>query len=172
MTCGARYRADPKALEEIFQKYKIHRFYNRTAGRVLRIASDITSRYGGDARRIWRGQPTDEVRRRLEEIGAGPQITNMIVMALLDCGQISGKGGLKSDSNVRKVLGRVFKGKLASVDEAVALADKMVPGNSRIIDHSIYTLGRYVCTGRNPKCGECPLSEACLYNRTRSAGHR
>ncbi len=31
--------------------------------------------------------------------------------------------------------------------------------------HWLILHGRYICTARNPKCAECPVSHICLYNR-------
>ena len=141
----------------------LHRFVNRMPKRVQRISNDIVRKYGGDARRIWEGQPTDEIMRRLEDMGVGRQISRMIRGALADTGQVEGKGELKADSNVRRVLGRVFEGDMVSEDKALALANRLMPDDSWRLDWPLYILGKEICTKSEPLCHECPLRKECLY---------
>ena len=56
----------------------LHRFVKRMPKRVQRIAKDMVRKYGGDARMVWEGQPADGIVRRLEDMGAGRQISRMI----------------------------------------------------------------------------------------------
>ena len=140
----------------------LHRYPRRTSERVRRIASYIAGMYGGDARRIWRGLPTDAILRNLHEMGAGPQTSRMIVGALIDTKQIEGKGDLKADLHVRRVLGRIFRCEEISASEALAIADKMEPGNSWLLNKYIYRLGRGVCKKR-PQCHRCCLRRECSY---------
>lgn len=58
------------------------------------------------------------------------QISRMIRGALYDTHQIDGKGDLKADSNVTRVLGRVFKSSMVSKDRALEIADRLLPGDS------------------------------------------
>lgn len=141
----------------------LHRFVERMPKRVQRIAKDVVRKYGGDARRVWEGQPADEIVRRLEDMGAGKQISRMIRGALVDTGQADGMGDLKADSNVRRVLGRVFEGDTVSEDRALEIADRLMPDDSWKLDGPLYNIGKGVCAKAEPLCSECQLRRECLY---------
>ena len=141
-----------------------HMWPNRAAGYVWKMAHIIRDRYGGDARKIWEGQPTSQILQRLTDATFGPELSHMVDGALRDTGQVEGKGRLKADLNVTRVLGRVFTGSKAAPDEAHDIADIMEPGNSWIFDRRLFILGQYVCKSRDPDCPECCLKDECVYN--------
>jgi len=81
------------------------------------------------------------------------------------------------DGNVTRVLSRLTAFHSPSTAKATtnyiwALADQLVPeegdGEGKIKNRpgswnqGLMELGATVCTPKNPKCGECPLSEECL----------
>ena len=132
-----------------------------THNNVWDVASGVVNEYGGDARQIWRDRTAAEVVDRLKQLGIGIQRARMVAGALRDTGQIMGRGHLKSDSNTRRVLGRVFIGSEVSAKEAVEIADAMIPGDSWRLDFPIYDLGRNICKSRRPRCDRCYLSLEC-----------
>ncbi len=146
----------------VFRHYRLHRF-PAAHRRVRRIGEAIVRDYGGDSREIWRDQRPGEVRKRLERMRMGPQISRMIVGALFDTGQISGVGELKADLHVTRVLGRVFAGVRVSVAEAHRLANRMMPGSSWMVDAPLYLLGKSRCRPTTPDCGRCYLRQECAY---------
>lgn len=157
-----RARHPPRTAQKGAKGRSLHRFPGRTSRRVRKIAAHIAERYGGDARGMWQNLPTDTILRNLHDIGTGPQTSRMIVGALIDTGQIKGKGDLKADLHVRRVLGRIFTGGEVSAGEALAIADGMEPGNSWLLNKYIYRLGRSVCRKR-PQCHRCHLRDECSY---------
>jgi A/G-specific adenine glycosylase len=67
-----------------------------------------------------------------------------------------------ADTNIRRVLGRVLLGRIASEREAVALDERLVP--RRRPDrwhHALMDLGATVCLARSPRCDVCPVAEIC-----------
>jgi len=67
-----------------------------------------------------------------------------------------------ADTNVRRVLGRVFLGRIATEREAVALDERLVP--RRRADrwhHALMDLGATVCHARTPRCDVCPIAAIC-----------
>ena len=67
-----------------------------------------------------------------------------------------------ADTNIRRVLGRVLLGRIATEREAVALDERLVP--RRRADrwhHALMDLGATVCFARTPRCDVCPLAEGC-----------
>ena len=137
-------------IRKMFSDYSLHRFTERAADRVLRIAEIINNKYDGDARKIWKEQKTNVTLQHLEDIRCGSVISRMIVGALKDTKQIQGKADLKADSNVCRVLGRVFDNSEISPDRALEIADAMEPSNSWILDEALFSLGKSVCHKRQP----------------------
>ncbi|HPG41042.1 MAG TPA: A/G-specific adenine glycosylase [bacterium] len=79
------------------------------------------------------------------------------------------------DGNVRRVLCRILRfiddpdtsqGKMKLQDFADTLLDKAHPGN---YNQALMELGALVCTPKNPRCEDCPLSVYCL---ARAAGEQ
>jgi A/G-specific adenine glycosylase len=67
-----------------------------------------------------------------------------------------------ADTNIRRVLGRAFLGRIATEREAVALDERLVPrtGADRW-HHALMDLGATVCVGRAPRCDVCPIAAMC-----------
>jgi len=67
-----------------------------------------------------------------------------------------------ADTNIRRVLGRVLLGRTASFREAVEIdAALMPPDDAARWHHALMDLGATVCVSRSPRCGECPVYDAC-----------
>jgi len=67
-----------------------------------------------------------------------------------------------ADTNIRRVLGRIALGRVATLDEAVAIDAALLP--PRAADrwhHALMDLGAMLCLSRHPRCGECPVREVC-----------
>jgi len=68
------------------------------------------------------------------------------------------------DTNVRRVLRRVFAGDRARPSERAlwALAADVLPrGQAYDFNQGLMDLGATVCTSRRPRCGRCPVATAC-----------
>lgn len=69
------------------------------------------------------------------------------------------------DSNVIRVLGRLFANTLAGSTSLAAyqeVADALVPVRlHRLFNYALLDLGAMVCRYDRPRCGECPLSPVC-----------
>jgi len=69
------------------------------------------------------------------------------------------------DTNVRRVLRRVFLGDAATPgDKALwRLSAALLPaGNADDFSQGLMDFGATVCTARKPKCGACPLTRSCV----------
>ncbi len=88
--------------------------------------------------------------------GIGPYALSIIRCFAL------GQPALAIDSNVRRVLSRVF-----GSEEATALLEKLVSGmgveEARRLNLSLIDFGALVCKPRLPRCGECPLRRLCSW---------
>ena len=70
------------------------------------------------------------------------------------------------DTNVKRVLERVFLGEGRREKDVWALAERLVPKNGKRawrFNQAIMELGALVCTARSPKCPKCPVRTECLW---------
>ena len=71
-----------------------------------------------------------------------------------------------ADTNIRRVLGRVMLGRVASEPEAREVDRALMP--ARGADrwhHALMDLGAMVCLARTPRCAACPIASDCLAHR-------
>ena len=146
----------------VFRRYQLHRF-PAAHQRVRRIGKAIVEHYEGDASKIWKKQRPTEILNRLNRMRVGQKISRMIIGTLSDRKQISGVGELAPDIHVRRVLGRVFNGEVASADNAIRIAEEMDPRKSWKLDAPLYRLGQSKCKKTHPDCEDCYLREECNY---------
>jgi A/G-specific adenine glycosylase len=66
-----------------------------------------------------------------------------------------------ADTNVRRVLGRVVLGRVASEREAVAIDGELLPRDAATWHHALMDLGATICVSRAPRCGVCPVAQLC-----------
>jgi len=143
-------------------EYGLHRF-PMAHERLWPIAERMVSEYAGDATNIWSDKRPAEVRSRLERLGAGPQISSMIVGALSDTEQIIGAGDVKADIHVRRVIGRVVEGDLVDEAKAIELTRLVHPDDPWMLDRPLFELGKQKCRPSNPLCSTCYLEDVCTY---------
>ena len=69
-----------------------------------------------------------------------------------------------ADTNIRRVLGRVFLGRIATEREAVELDRVHLPKRAAARWHSaLMDLGATICVARVPRCPQCPLRSVCVF---------
>ena len=66
-----------------------------------------------------------------------------------------------ADTNIRRVLGRVLLGRVATEQEAVAIDAELAPRDARPWHHALMDLGATVCVARAPRCEACPVAVLC-----------
>ena len=145
--------------------YSLHRF-PKGHERVWTIGKKVVQQYEGDARKIWDNQSIEATLYRLYDLGVGEQISRMVVGALIDTGKISGKGDVKVDIHVRRVLGRVLQGSefpFDDVEKVKEITREMHPQNPWLLDRPLYLLGKQICQAEKPKCESCYLTAECVY---------
>ena len=71
-----------------------------------------------------------------------------------------------ADTNIRRVLGRIVLGRVATEREAIAIDRELMPRDPARWHHALMDLGATVCGSRAPACGACPLAQTC-----RARGH-
>ncbi|MDE2899667.1 MAG: A/G-specific adenine glycosylase, partial [Chloroflexota bacterium] len=123
--------------------------YNRRALNLQRAAQAVVERYGG-------ALPRDpKALRALPGVGA-------YTANALACFALSEQVAVV-DTNVRRVLGRVFHWPSTPTDrEAAETARRVLPeGRAWGWNQALMDLGATVCTSRRPACLLCPLREHC-----------
>jgi hypothetical protein len=148
--------------EEYGRPHRFHGGYKRLWG----IANDICARYDGDARNIWSGRTPFEALIHLWALGAGDQISRMIVGALRDCGQIRGDSGdVKADLHLRRVLGRAVYGEEISGADAAKVIQltRNLSADPWQLDLPLWNVGKSYCRPTGPNCPSCYLRPHCVY---------
>lgn len=119
------------------------------------------------AARMVVGQHQGRFPRHLEEALALPGVGRYTAGAILSFAY--GMPAPTLDTNVRRVLGRIFVRRRASRPAAAerrlwALAEAVIPaGEAWAFNQALMDFGATVCTARNPRCTECPIRQKCAY---------
>ncbi len=148
--------------EDNFKRCNLH-WMRPAHNRLWRISQCICMFFDGDARNIWKGESVFDVMCRLYYIGAGEQIARMIVGALKDCKYLTGRGDVKADVHICRVLGRASRGEALSPISVLALSRKMYPQDPWLLDWPLWELGRSKCDAKSPNCKTCEISRVCRY---------
>ena len=123
--------------------------YNRRALNLQRAAQAVVERHGG-------ALPTDP--KALRSLpGVGEYTANALACFA------QGRQVAVVDTNVRRVLGRVFHWPSTPTDrEVAATAERVLPeGKAWAWNQALMDLGATVCTSRRPTCLLCPVRAAC-----------
>ena len=111
------------------------------------------------------GEHEGRVPDSLTELEKVPHLGPYSSRAVLSFGH--GRPAAIVDSNVVRVLGRVYRrrlGKSPSLSATQALADLLLDAeNHQAFNWALLDLGAKVCRYGTPLCGECPLAGSCDY---------
>ncbi len=131
--------------------------YNQRAVRLQAIARVVVQEHGGE-------MPTT-----LEGLLALPGIGRYTAGAVACFAHAQAVATV--DTNIRRVLGRVFIGEfdpaladLAKPDVALALAERVLPAEPERAyawNQALMDLGATICLARAPACERCPLMDLC-----------
>lgn len=152
----------------------LHRFIDKMSECLYLGIQRIIRQYGGDASRIWCGNPPSGVvvNRFLEFKGIGPKIATMAVNILArefkvpfsDYGCID----ISADVHIRRVFFRLgFCEQEPSVEQAIHRARELYPEFPGLIDFPCWEIGKNWCRARDPLCEQCYMKDLC---RTANAG--
>lgn len=113
--------------------------------------------------------------RRLEELEHLPGVGRYTAGAVVSFAY--GQPAPILDTNVRRVLGRIFVLRRGSSPTATerrlwTLAEAVIPdGEAWTMNQALMDFGATACTARNPKCASCPVGSLCaFYQRSQSGG--
>ncbi|HSB73491.1 MAG TPA: A/G-specific adenine glycosylase [Candidatus Methylomirabilis sp.] len=105
--------------------------------------------------------------RRVDDIQALPGVGRYTAGAVVSFAY--GESAPILDTNVRRVLGRIFVRRRASRPAQAerrlwALAEGVIPeGQAWAFNQALMDFGATVCTARNPQCSTCPMRSHCAY---------
>ena len=130
----------------------------------------------GDVLRVWGGlgypRRARDLRRAAQLSGGGLPRTREALDALPGVGRYTagavacfahGQDEPFADTNIARVIGRVFLGAPADPRTAETLdGDALPPGRGAAWHHALMDLGATVCVARAPRCPECPLADLCV----------
>ena len=136
-------------LEELQTDMHGVNFHRGKAGRVIKMAQMIISDFGGKL-------PQNMI-DLMKLSGVARKSANVIMQELWDVAE-----GIVVDTHVTRVSNRLG---LTEHQDAVKIEKdlmELLPKESwRNISGAMVLHGRYVCTARKPKCGECVLNKIC-----------
>lgn len=139
------------SVEEVFQYIRSISYPNNKAKHLVGMAKMLTGDFNGIV--------PSEIEELVRLPGVGRKTANVIASVVYD------KPAMAVDTHVFRVSARLgltrgAKNPLQTEQQLV----KHIPENRIATAHHWLILhGRYTCIARNPKCGECPFTEICLY---------
>ena len=128
--------------------------YPRRALRLHECAKEISTQYKG---RI------PETQSELRELPGIGDYTSAAIIAFAFEGR-----SLVLDINIRRVFARVIDGvevpTAAPTKSERVEREKLIPlKNPHLWAAATMELGALICTAKNPKCGQCPLADQCIW---------
>ncbi len=138
-------------------------------GAVLREWSGLGyNRRARDLHRIARAS-TDGLPSTVAELDALPGVGAYTAGAIA-CFAF-GQRAAFADTNIKRVLGRVYLGRVATEPEAVEIDEREAPKRGADLwHHALMDLGATICLPRTPRCSGCPLNADCLTARMPAVG--
>ncbi len=124
-------------------------FYKHKARDIVLACQMLLSHYGGKV--------PDTMEKLLALPGVGRKTANLLL------GDLYGvPGSVICDTHCIRICGRLGLSQGKEPEKVEQQLRKLLPPEkSSDFCHRIVLFGREICTARNPKCGECPLSPWC-----------
>lgn len=136
------------SFEEVYPYVKSVSYPNAKARHLIGMAQKLLTDFGGDV-------PSD-IDALMTLPGVGRKTANVIASVVYDQPVIA------VDTHVFRVAHRLGLSKGSTPLAVEQDLERHIPVHQRAISHHWLILhGRYTCTARSPKCGECPLTEWC-----------
>lgn len=146
----------------------LHRFVDTMSGCFHGAIQKISSKYGGDASRMWVNCPSSAqvVFNFLEFDGVGPKIATMATNILARDFKVPFSDfhsiDISADVHVRRVFGRLgLCPSAATVEQLIYKARALHPEFPGIMDFPSWEIGRSWCRPRAPVCDDCYMQDLC-----------
>ena len=135
--------------EELAQDIRSTGFFNNKAKSIIGAAQAILTRFQG------------KLPRTMEEMltipGAARKTANVVLGTAFGIAS-----GIVVDTHVQRIAGRLNLSKQKTPEKIEKDLMKIIPPEKWILfSHQLIHHGRYLCTARNPRCGDCPITTDC-----------
>lgn len=142
--CGA-------AVEDIEEIIKTCGLFRTKARDISAMCLMLRDKFGGIV--------PDTMEELLSLPGVGRKTANLIL------GDVYGKPAVVADTHCIRISGRIglTDGTKDPLKVEKQLRAVVEPAESNDLCHRFVLFGRDICTARNPKCAECPLTGCCRY---------
>jgi endonuclease III len=136
----------PKQIDDLIRACTFHEPKSRT---IHAIARRVVEEFGGDL-------PCDfDTLTRFA--GVGPKCANLALG--IACGQ---PAGVPVDVHVHRVTNRWGYASAPTPEKTMAVLEERLPRRYWLeINKLLVPFGKFVCTGKSPKCSTCPVLEFC-----------
>ncbi|GAB3171877.1 hypothetical protein GCM10027259_07710 [Micromonospora palomenae] len=164
----ARMAAEPEQVRDaVAQPTALHRFVNNMPRWLVAAALIVVNEYGGDAGRIWAGEPrAADLATRLRGFPGIAQKKSAMAVEILardltvPIQELSGTD-IAYDVHVRRVFLRTRLAERDDLDHMVEVARWLHPERPGELDFPAWLIGRRWCGPGIPDCGGCPLRSVC-----------
>ena len=132
--------------------------FNTKAANIIKTAQLLLQRHGGEVPRA---------RADLEALpGVGRKTANVILNTAF------GEETIAVDTHIFRVANRTGLAPGKTVGKVEEKLLELVPAQYRKHAHHWLILhGRYICTARKPRCGDCVIADLCGYDRKEPLSH-
>jgi endonuclease-3 len=130
--------------------------FNTKARNIIKTCTMLLEKHGGDV-------PTD--RKSLESLpGVGRKTANVILNTAF------GEPTIAVDTHIFRVSNRTRLAPGKTVRQVEDKLERVVEAEfKKDAHHWLILHGRYTCTARNPKCGQCVIRDQCEYRHKTAA---
>jgi endonuclease-3 len=145
-TPAAVAKLTPKQIDELIRACTFHEPKSRT---IHGIARRVVDEFGGEL-------PCD-FEALTSFAGVGPKCANLVLG--IACER---PGGIPVDIHVHRVTNRWGYVAANTPEKTMAALEEKLPGRYWVeINKLLVPFGKFVCTGKAPKCSSCPVLEYC-----------
>jgi uncharacterized HhH-GPD family protein len=160
--------ANPDAVDKAVKgPPALHRFPEKYARWIVAAARRVLKQYGGNAARIWNGDPTAaDVYQRLDAFqGIGQKKAAMAIEILerdlrVPISEME-RSDVAYDVHIRRVFLRTGLAQRDDLNHIVTVARTLHPERPGEIDLPAWLIGRQWCRAGTPDCAACPLALVC-----------
>lgn len=148
------------SVEEIARVIRPAGLARQRAQRIHAILKELESHRGEFSLEFLHSLPTQEIWEYLARFpGVGPKTAACVLLFACD------RPVLPVDTHVHRVARRLgLIPSQSSARKAQELLGQIVPGRWVLEFHlDLIRHGRQTCLARQPRCGECPLAEKCVF---------
>lgn len=125
--------------------------YRNKAAHVMALSKMLVERFGGNV---------PETREELELLpGVGRKTANVVLNVVF------GKPTMPVDTHLLRICPKIGLAEgTTPLQVEQSLVERIPQNYMKHAHHHLILHGRYVCTARNPKCGECVIADVCCRN--------